>query len=293
MPLRPEPGETLIRDSESHVALLSEHDLLALSESRFTPDAAPAPPTHVHGAHAEAFLVLDGAVRFLLGSGDTVAEAETWVVVPPGVAHTFRIDGTASFLDLHSPSCGYGAFVRALSSAADEEELARARAAFDQQAPASDGGDDPSRVVVRRAGGNDGETITDRPGRRLTLLVDTEELAVTETVYGPGEHGPDPHVHHDHADTFVVMEGELTFSLRGEKLRAPAGTFVLVPPDVVHSFRNDGDGDARFFNLHVPSRGFGEYLRGRNPGFDQHYVEADSGLDPGTVVVRTLEGASG
>jgi quercetin dioxygenase-like cupin family protein len=130
------------------------------------------------------------------------------------------------------------------------------------------------------------ETITDRPGRRVTLLVDTVELAVTETVYGPGEQGPDPHVHHDHADAFTVVEGELTFRLRGKTLRAPAGTFVLVPPDVVHSFANEGEAAARFFNLHVPSCDFGEYLRGRNPEFDQHPASFEAGLDPGSVVLR-------
>jgi quercetin dioxygenase-like cupin family protein len=134
------------------------------------------------------------------------------------------------------------------------------------------------------------ETITDRPGRRVRLVVDTEELAVTESVYGPGEHGPPPHVHHDHADGFLVLEGELTFTFRAgaEKLRAPAGTYVLVPPDVVHSFENHGDADTRFFNFHAPSCGFGEYLRGRHPGFDQHDPPADGGRSPATVVVTDV-----
>jgi quercetin dioxygenase-like cupin family protein len=130
-----------------------------------------------------------------------------------------------------------------------------------------------------------GETITDRPGRRVILLVDAPELAVTESMYGPGERGPEPHVHHDHSDAFSVIAGELTFRLRGRELRAPAGSFVLVPPDVVHSFSNESDAEARFFNLHVPSCGFGDYLRGRNPDFDQHPAAFEEGLDPATVVV--------
>ncbi len=289
MTLRPEPGETLVHDSASHVALHAEHDHLGLSASRFANvGAAPSPPAHVHDRHAEAFLVCEGTMRLLLESGETTVPEETWVVVPPGVVHTFRLDGPAAFLDLHLPSCGYGAFVRALTSAMDEQELARARAAFDQQAPPAGGGADPAGVVIAR-GGLDGETITDRPGRRVTLLADTPELALTESVYGPGELGPDPHVHHDHVDAFVVLEGRLTFALRSGELHAPAGTFVLVPPDVVHSFRNDGGVDARFYNLHAPSCGFGEYLRGQHPEFDQHYVDADTGLDPGNVVVRTLD----
>jgi mannose-6-phosphate isomerase-like protein (cupin superfamily) len=284
---RPEPAESLVHDTESHVALLAEHELLGVSVSRFAPAAAPAPPAHVHGAHTEAFLVLDGAMRFLLESGEVTVGAGTWVAVPPGVVHTFRLDGAATFLDLHAPSRGYDVFVRALSSAADEEELARARAAFDQQAPPPGGGADPSRVVVCRSGGAEGETIVDRPGRRVTLLVDTDDLAVSESLYGPGESGPGPHVHHHHADVFLVVEGSLAFTLRGEPLRAPAGTFVLVPPNVVHSFVNDGDAEATFFNLHAPSCGFGDYLR-RGAAFDQLETAPDAGLDPSSVVARTL-----
>ena len=88
----------------------------------------------------------------VLGSEERVAGAGTVVVVPPGVAHTFRADGEVRFLDIHTPSTGYGSFVRALSAAEDENELARARAAFDQQAP-PDGGADASAVVVVRTGG--------------------------------------------------------------------------------------------------------------------------------------------
>jgi len=134
------------------------------------------------------------------------------------------------------------------------------------------------------------ETITDRPGRRVLLVVDSEQLAVTESVYGPGEHGPPPHVHHDHADGFLVVEGVLTFTFRAgtEKLAAPAGTFVLVPPDVVHSFENAGSVNARFFNFHAPPCGFGEYLRGRNPDFDQHDPPTDGGVDPTAVVAARL-----
>lgn len=272
--------------------LLVDHPTLATSAARFAPGAGLTPPPHVHAAHAEAFLVLDGALRLVLGSEEKVADAGTVVVVPPGVVHTFRADGEVRFLDFHTPSTGYGAFVRALSAAEDEDELARARAAFDQQIPPSGGGGgDASAVVVVRTGGAGGEMITDRPGRRVTLLADTEHLTLTEFDYGPGERGASPHVHHDHSDAFLVVEGELEITFEDGPLRAPAGTFVLIPPDVVHSFDSTSDAAARFFNVHAPSCGFGEYLRGRNPGFDQHEPPAGGGLDPGTVVVRTFAGA--
>ena len=289
MPPRIEPAETLVARADETVELLCEHASLGLSASRFAAGAGPTPPPHVHAAHAEAFLVLDGALRFLVEGGEPVADAGTLVVVPPGVVHTFRVDGEARFLDFHAPSSGYGAFVRALSAATDEDELARARAAFDQQAPSPPGGAGPiPAIAVARTGGVDGEAIADRPGRRVTLLADTAHLTVTEFDYGPGQRGAAPHVHRDHADAFFVVEGELELTFEDGSLAAPAGTFVLVPPDVVHSFDNTSSASTRFLNVHAPSCGFGDYLRGRNPGFDQHEPPPAGGLDPSNVVACHL-----
>ena len=67
-----------------------------------------------------------------------------------------------------------------------------------------------------------GEVITDRPGRRVTLLADTRELALTEFEYGPGEQGASPHIHADHSDAFLVLEGELEITFETGPLRAPA-----------------------------------------------------------------------
>ncbi len=277
-------AETLVTGPDATVELLADHPSLAVSAARLAPGAGAVPPPHVHAVHTEALLVLDGALRLVLGSEERVAGAGTVVVVPPGVVHTCRAEGEARFLDFHTPSTGYGAFVRALSAAEDENELARARATFDQQAPLAGGGADTSAVVVVRTGGVDGEAITDRPGRRVTLLADSEHLTLTEFDYGPGQRGASPHVHHDHSDAFLVVEGELEITFEDGPLQAPAGTFVLIPPDVVHSFDSTSEAAARFFNVHAPSCGFGEYLRGRNPGFDQH-EPAGGGLDPSSVVV--------
>jgi quercetin dioxygenase-like cupin family protein len=284
---RTQPAETLVARSDATIELLADHPSLAVSAARFA-DAGPTPPPHAHAEHTEVFLVLDGALRFLVGSEETVAGAGSVVVVPPGVVHTFTTDGGARFLDFHSPSSGYGSFLRALTTAADEDEQAQARAAFDQH-PAPAGGEaDPASVVMVHAGGADGETITDRPDRRVTLLADTEHLTLTEFDYGPGQRGASPHVHHDHSDAFLVVEGELELTFESGPLRAPAGTFVLIPPDVVHSFDNTSDASARFFNVHAPARGFGDYLRGQNPGFDQHEPPLGGGLDPDIVVARTF-----
>ena len=61
------------------------------------------------------------------------------------------------------------------------------------------------------------------------------------------------HVHHDEDDAFYILEGELTFVLGDDEVKAPAGTFVLVPPGVEHGFRNDTAEPVRILNLHAPA----------------------------------------
>jgi quercetin dioxygenase-like cupin family protein len=127
-------------------------------------------------------------------------------------------------------------------------------------------------------GPGEGETVTDRPGRTIRILCAHELLDLTWTRYEPGERGPDPHVHHRHVDAFYVLEGELVFGLGPdvEQVRAPAGTFVAAPPNLVHTFGNEGDVRACFLNFHAPSTGFADNLRGRG-GFDSHDPPADGG----------------
>jgi hypothetical protein len=40
----------------------------------------------------------------------------------------------------------------------------------------------------------------------------------------------------------------------------------------------------------MPSLGFGDYLRGRNPGFDQHDPPPDGGADPASMLLVRLTG---
>jgi mannose-6-phosphate isomerase-like protein (cupin superfamily) len=61
------------------------------------------------------------------------------------------------------------------------------------------------------------------------------------------------HTHLDEDDAFYILEGELTFVLGDEEVVASAGTFVLVPPGVVHGFRNDGSRVVRMLNIHAPA----------------------------------------
>jgi mannose-6-phosphate isomerase-like protein (cupin superfamily) len=139
----------------------------------------------------------------------------------------------------------------------------------------------------------EGETISDRAERNVRILLDHDLADVTWTRYEPGELGPDPHIHEQHADAWYVLEGELTFGVGpgGENLhKAPAGTHVLVPAGVIHTFRNDADVTARFLNIHAPSMGFAESLRasrdGRDYEWDSFGPPEDGGRSAADLVVR-------
>jgi quercetin dioxygenase-like cupin family protein len=135
----------------------------------------------------------------------------------------------------------------------------------------------------------EGEPISDGPTKTVRTVFEHELIDVTWTRYEPGERGPDPHVHHAHVDAFYVVEGDLVFGVgpEVEPVRAPAGTLVLVPPNVVHTFENAGPATARWLNFHAPSTGFIAHLRGDREGFDSFDPPADGGRPAADATVST------
>ena len=87
----------------------------------------------------------------------------------------------------------------------------------------------------------------------LGLSEHSPRLNVGLITMAPNADGPESHVHADEDDVFYVLDGELTFLLEDGEVPAPAGTFVLVPPGVEHTFENRTDEVARFVNVHAPA----------------------------------------
>jgi quercetin dioxygenase-like cupin family protein len=82
-------------------------------------------------------------------------------------------------------------------------------------------------------------------------------MFVAENVIAAGFAGPPPHTHERLHDLFYVLDGVLTVRLGKETIEAGPGSFVCVPPGVVHTFSNRSDG-VRFLNLNTP------------PGWENH-----------------------
>ena len=66
--------------------------------------AGPAP--HVHEAEDDAFYILEGTLLFFVEDGELEAPPGTFVLVPPGVEHTFANHGDVPvrMVNVHAPS---------------------------------------------------------------------------------------------------------------------------------------------------------------------------------------------
>jgi mannose-6-phosphate isomerase-like protein (cupin superfamily) len=69
--------------------------------------------------------------------------------------------------------------------------------------------------------------------------------------------GPPLHVHHRADEAFYVLAGMLTVRLGERTIDAAAGSFVLVPRGVAHTFANRCEEPVRFLSVLSPAASFG------------------------------------
>ena len=99
------PGEG-VRFGNVEFLGLSEHSpRVNVSVITMAPNA-DGPESHVHAEEDYAFYILDVELTFLLDEGDVAAPTGTFVLVPPGVKHTFRnaLDRPTRVLNIHAPA---------------------------------------------------------------------------------------------------------------------------------------------------------------------------------------------
>jgi mannose-6-phosphate isomerase-like protein (cupin superfamily) len=272
--LGPQEGEVVGDSPDRRVEIVSDHDAVHATWSRFGPHRDGA-DLHVHRRHTDLFYVLDGELTIRLGPEDRpVAVREgTLVRVPPLVVHGFRnrSDADVRYINIHAPGRGFADYMRALR---DGRPIT-----YDQFPPPPDGGRPPSEAVI-----GEPERLTDEPGLRVALLADVEAIAIAEIWSDPGAPAAPLHVHRRHIESFYVIEGEIDFTVGDCELGAGPGSWVQVPAGVPHALAFPGEEPVRFLDLHTPSCGFGGFLRAvHGAGGAQASPSAASGFDQEAV----------
>ena len=200
--------------------------------------------------------MLEGELTVGLGHGlgadrnETAVPAGRLVIAPPLVVHAFRngSDDEVRYLNFHAPGAGFNDYLRGRRDGND--------VSFDSEDPPADGGRPAEEASIGR-----GELLADRPGLRVTLLADIDEIAIVEVQSDPGGALPPADPNRQHTESLYILEGELLFSFG----RAKPGAWVQLPAGAPFTCTVSAEG-ARFLEIHTPGHGFGDALRAR---FDQ------------------------
>ncbi len=101
-----------------------------------------------------------------------------------------------------------------------------------------------AKAVIRMPG--EGKEVT-LAGKPMTFLVtgdDTKHTSMFDWTV-PAGFSTGLHVHRVQEETFYVLEGEFTWQIGDQKVRAVPGTYVFLPPGVPHNIGNASDKPAR------------------------------------------------
>jgi len=134
--------------------------------------------------------------------------------------------------------------------------------------------DNPSASIV---GPDGGEQIVLGP-IRMRIIEDgsstQHRLGLGEITIPPGVSGPPQHRHAEHDEGFYVVSGTVRFTVGAENYDAPAGTLVMVPPGVPHTFGNVTDAPAVLLNTFTPDL-YLQYFRDT-----QDYLSSGQPINP-------------
>ena len=92
-------------------------------------------------------------------------------------------------------------------------------------------------------------------GDTYTITVagkDTDNRFCVIDMHVPAGGGPGPH-RHDFEETFILLEGELQVTFRGQKSIARAGDTVNIPSNAPHQFHNSGSRAVRMICICSPA----------------------------------------
>ena len=131
-------------------------------------------------------------------------------------------------------------------------------------------------AVIRVQGENKGVVLAGKPLDFLVTGKDSKHNCMFDWTL-PAGFSTGLHVHRVQEETFYVLEGECTWQIGDQQVRATPGAYVFIPPGVPHNIGNASDKPARMIMTVSP------------PGHENYFVELSElvsrggHLDPAAV----------
>jgi quercetin dioxygenase-like cupin family protein len=136
-------------------------------------------------------------------------------------------------------------------------------------------------ATIRMPGEGKELTMAGKPLAFLVTGADTKHTSMFEWTVAPG-FSTGLHVHRVQEETFYVLDGECTWQIGDQQIRALPGTFVFIPPGVPHNIGNASDRPARMIMTVSP------------PGHERYFEELAKltahGGAPDANIVAELRG---
>lgn len=127
---------------------------------------------------------------------------------------------------------------------------------------------------------SDGQAISAFEVAHLFKLTGAEtagRLGIAHFAVPPGIVGATPHVHHEHDETFYVLDGVLTVATEDGEVALGAGDLAYAPRGSVHGFRNaEPDRPTLALCVYTP------------PGYEGYFRDVHDAVTNGTEMTPEL-----
>lgn len=87
----------------------------------------------------------------------------------------------------------------------------------------------------------------------------TQRYSISEWWLEPHTDGPGAHKHEDNHDIFYVLEGSASILVGDQWINAVKGSFIRIPEDTMHDFKNTSDSRVGLLNFFIPG-GFERHM---------------------------------
>jgi quercetin dioxygenase-like cupin family protein len=238
---------------------------------RTTVPPGGGPPPHLHRNEDELFYVVSGEFEFLLGNEVIHGGAGTALFLPRNVIHSFLNVGeeTGQVIVATTPS-GFADFVREVGTEATGAFAAKPPPVNSQSLQRLVDVCERHQIEVKIGCNVIGNARPVPPreelwvtGLHVRLLLNSTDtdgrMSVAEITAHPGDFVP-PHLHVREDEMFYVLDGEIEFDTEAGAVTATSGTFLHIPKNTLHGFRNVGDRPGKLLNYHTPG-GFEHFFR--------------------------------